>query len=56
MKKVYVKPQIERVRLLAEEAVLASGCKTATTTSGESPGIPSTQGCVLRNCSAIDGT
>lgn len=36
-RKFYVKPQIEQVRLVLEEAVLGTGCKSATSAGPSDP-------------------
>ena len=52
-RKPYSKPEIKQVRLVLEEAVLATGCKTVSTTSGSGPtGI----GCLARGCGGLNGT
>ena len=43
-RKPYVKPRMEQVQLLPEEAVLAGGCKTDTSSG------PSVPGCELGGC------
>jgi hypothetical protein len=52
-RKLYKKPQVTQVRLVPEEAVLISGCKTSSTTSNAGP---SGTGCFNRSCSASNGT
>jgi hypothetical protein len=36
-RKVYIKPSIEQVRLVLEEAVLGTGCKTTESNGSQEP-------------------